>query len=492
MTATMTPTITELKVSTRPRMATDIPASITTPDRVETRLGTLEFFDGFPDEKTVKMLYDNLDFQRGVQAFLAGLPAADMCALREGYRSFGPDNKTLLTTESLMDSRTLYFVANTDTVYSMAWLDTKNGPLVLEIPPGVLGFVSDFWSRFVTDVGRTGPDRGDGGKYLLLPPNYSGPIPNGYLVLRSRTYANAIFFRGFISHGDLRAAVENVEAHYRVYPLADPANHAGMSFVDISGRYMNTIPPADVSLFDMVATVVREEPLEAVDPETRGLLAAIGIRKDRPFAPDAAMHRVLAEAAAVGNATARALLFSPRKRDLYYYPESAWMMPYYGNDAEFSPNGVLDLDARTYYFEVSDQISPAMWVKMVGAGSQYAQAGRDAAGEYLDGRKSYRLHLPPNIPARDFWSVLVYDPQTRSMLQTDQRFPSIGSQTEGVIVNADTSVDVYFGPEAPSGKEANWVQTIPGKGWFVMLRLYGPLEPWFDKSWRPGEIERIG
>jgi hypothetical protein len=472
-------------------MATDIPASITTPGRVETRLGTLSFFDGFPDEETAQKLYDNLDFQRGVQAYLAGLPAAGMCALREGYRSFGPDNQTLLTTESLMDSRTLYFVANTETVYSMAWLDTKDGPLVIEMPPAVLGFVSDFWSRFVTDVGRTGPDRGEGGKYLLLPPNYVGAVPDGYFVLRSRTYGNAIFFRGFITHGDLRAAVENVEAHYRVHPLARPANPADMSFVDISGRFMNTIPPADASLFDFVATVVREEPLEAVDPEIRGLLAAVGIRKDRPFVPDARMQGILAEAAAVGNATARAILFSTRERDLYYYPDSAWKMPYQGEDAEFSPDGVLDPDARTNYFEVTSQLSPAMWVKMVGAGSQYATTERDAAGEYLDGGKTYRLHLPPNIPAKDFWSVLVYDPQTRSMLQTDQRFPSISSQKTDIVCNADSSVDVYFGPEPPPGKEPNWVQTIPGKGWFVTLRLYGPLEPWFDKSWRPGEIERV-
>ena len=468
-----------------------VPASITTPDSVETRLGTLKFFDGLPDEATVKTLYDNLDFQRGVQAFLAGLPAADMCALREGYRSFGLDNKTLLITESLMDAHTLYFVANTETVYNLAWLDTKDGPLVIEIPPTVLGFISDLWSRFVGDVGRIGPDKGKGGKYLLLPPDYAGAVPEGFFVLRSRTYGNGILFRAFVEHGDLRTAVENVREHYRVYPLNHTAKAADMDFVDVSGRFMNTIPPADASLFDLVATVVREEPLEAVDPEIRGLLAAIGIRKDRPFAPDARMKAILTEAAAVGNATARVLLFSTRQRDLFYYADSNWKMPYQGNDSEFSPDGILDLDARTYYFEATTQNSPAMWVKMVGAGSQYAIAERDAAGEYLDGAKTYRLHLPPNIPAKDFWSILVYDPQTRSMLQTDQRFPSVSSQKEDVVVNPDTSVDLYFGPEPPHGHEANWIQTTPDKGLFVFLRLYGPLEPWFDKTWRPGEIELV-
>jgi hypothetical protein len=475
----------------KPRMATEIPASITTPDSIETRLGTLRFFDGFPDEATVQTVYDNLDFQRAVQAYLTALPAANTCALREGYRSFGPDNQTLLITESLMDSRTLYFVANTETAYNMAWLDTRGGPLIIEMPPNVLGCLNDFWSRWVTDVGRVGPDRGAGGRYLLLPPGYTGEVPDDCFVLHSRTFGNAMFFRGFMQDGDLRPAVENVKAHYRVYPLEGASDVPAMTFVDCSGKYMNTIPPSDASLFELVARIVQEEPLDAVDPETRGLLASIGIRKDAPFAPDARMQAILAEAAAVGNATARAILFSPRDREFFYYPDGQWTMGHKGDDTEFSPGGVLDLDARILYFCITDQISPAMWVKMVGAGSQYPIAYRDSEGRYLDGGKTYKLHLPPDIPVKDFWSVLVYDTQTRSMLQTDQRFPSVSSQKEDLVVNPDTSVDVYFGPEPPAGKESNWIQTIAGKGWFVFLRLYGPLEPWFDKSWRPGEIEWV-
>ena len=474
------------------QMTTEIPASILTPDSVETRLGTLRFFDGLPDEETVRTVYDNLDFQRAVQAYLAGLPAADIWGLREGYRSFGPDNRTLLITESLMDSKSLYFVANTETPYSMAWLDTRDGPLVIELPPDLLGCVNDFWSRWVADVGRAGPDRGAGGRYLLLPPGYGGEVPDGCFVLRSRTYGNCIFFRGFMQDGDLRPAIESTKRHYRVYPLGGAAEAPDVTFVDISGRYMNTIPPADASLFDAVAAVVRDEPLEAVDPETRGLLASIGIRKDAPFAPDERMRAILAEAAAVGNATARAVLFSTRDRESFFYPDGGWKMGYKGEDAEFSSTGVLDLDARTLYFCLTGQISPAMWVKMVGIGSQYAVADHDSEGRYLDGGRSYRLHLPPHIPAKDFWSVLVYDTQTRSMLQTDQRFPSLGSQKEDLVVNDDTSVDVWFGPEPPAGHEGNWIQTIPGKGWFGILRLYGPLGPWFDKTWRPGEIEPIG
>jgi len=472
------------------KMTTDIPASITTPDVVETSLGTLRFFDGFPDEETVQKVYDNLDFQRGVQAFLTALPAADFYALREGYRTFGPDNQTLLISESLMDSRALYFGANTETIYNLAWLDTKKGPLVIEIPPAVLGIINDFWARYVGDVGRAGPDKGQGGKYLLLPPDYTGVVPEGYFVFRSRTYGNTLLVRSLIEHGDLRAAVVNTKKHFRIYPLDRLTNPPAMTFVNISGIAFNTIPATDVSFFEHVASVVREEPLDAVDSETRGLLAAVGIRKDRPFAPDARMKRILADAAAVGTATGRTLVFSTRNRDTYYYPNSAWKSPW-GSDYQFSPGGVLDPDSRAQLFYLGWGVSPTMTLKMVGAGSQYAFSEHDAAGRYLEGGKNYRLHLPPNIPVKDFWSVVVHDPQTRSMLQTDQQFPSLSSTKKDLVFNADTSVDIYFGPEPPAGKESNWLQTIPGKGWYIGLRLYGPLEPWFDKTWQPGEIELV-
>ena len=475
----------------QPKMATSIPPSILTPDRVETRLGTLKFFDGFPDAATVQKVYDHLDFQHGVQAFLAALPAATLHAERSGYRSFGPDNLTVLITESLLDSRSLFTVANAEILYNLAWLDTKDGPLVIEIPPNVLGFINDFWSRYVGDVGRAGADRGAGGRYLLLPPDHADAVPDGYTVLRSRTYGHKLLFRTFAVDGDLRPAVENTKQHCRIYSLAAAEDPPEMTFVDVSGRFFSNVPAGDASLFDDVAAVVREEPLDAVDPETRGLLAAIGIRKDAPFEPDAQMQAILAEAAAVGNATARAIVFATRDREAYYYPDSAWKMAWIGGDPAFSPGGLLNLDARTLCCYATQGVSPAMSVKMVGVGSQYAYAERDTAGQYLDGGKTYRLHLPPDAPVKEFWAVTIYDPQTRSMLRTDQLLPETSSQKPGIIINEDTSADVYFGPQPVPGREPNWIQTVPGKGWFVTLRLYAPLEPWFDKTWRPGEIELI-
>lgn len=470
------------------RMSTDIPPSILTPDTVETSLGTLRFFDGFPDAATVEKVYDNLDFQRGVQSYLTALPAAAMYATREGYRTFGPDNQTILISESFLDARTLYFVANCETIYLTVWADTKEGPLVIDAPADLLGFIDDFWCRYVTDIGRAGPDKGRGGKYLLLPPGYAGDVPEGYFVARSPTYGNFVWLRGFIEDGETAPTVENMKK-FRIYPLSQEAQPPEMNFINMSGQYFNCISASDVSLFEQVNQVVQEEPLEAVDPEVRGLLASVGIQKGKAFIPDPRMKAILTDAAAVGNATGRTILFSTRDQNAFLYPESWWKMPFIGSDIEFSSGGVLNQDARTYFFYTATGVTPAMMQKMVGLGSQYAITEHDAEGNYLDGAKNYRLHMPPQIPAKDFWSIIAYDPQSRSMLQTDQQYPSCSSQKEGFVYNSDSSADIYFGPDAPSGKENNWVQTIPGKGFWVGLRLYGPLEPWFDKTWRPGEIE---
>ena len=483
------------KVSTAPRlkMTTDIPPEITTPDAVETRLGTLRFFDGFPDDETVDKVYDNLDFQRGVQAFLTAMPGASVYALREGFRSQGADNQTVLVMETLMDSKSLFLTPNSESVYCLMWLDLRDGPLVIESPPNVLGIIDDHWFNYVGDVGNAGPDRGKGGKFLLLPPGYDGEVPPGYFVFRSATFGNVFFWRGFLVNGDPRPAVEATKTFTRVYPLAQAANPPAMKFVNVSGVPFNTIHANDHTFYEEIDHLVQEEPAAALNPETLGVLAAIGIEKGKPFAPDARMKRILTEAAAVGNATSRALVFRSRIKEAYFYPDSAWCTPFVGGSHEFlSQPGVRNLDARTFFFYYATGVTPAMAMKMVGVGSQYAVAFVDRDGRPLDGSRTYKVHLPPGIPAKDFWSFVIYDNQTRSMLQTDARFPSLGSQTTGIVANGDTSVDVWFGPSAPAGHESNWIQTVPGKGWSVILRLYGPLQSWFDKSWKPGEIEPVG
>jgi hypothetical protein len=474
------------------KMTTDIPPSIEIPDKVETRIGTLKFVDGFPDTETTQKIYDNLDFQRAVQSFLIAMPGASEVAIRQGIRNFGPDNQTVLLFETLMDSKSLFLTANTESIYGWDWLNLKDGPMVMETPPRVLGVVDDFWFRYVADFGMVGPDKGQGGKFLLLPPGYTGEIPDGFIVVRCPTINNLLFWRGSLVNGDPKPAVESIKQTFRVYPLGHEADAPKMTFINVSGKEMNTIHATDFHFYEEVNQIVQEEPNSAMDMETLGMLASIGIEKGKPFAPDARMTKILSDAATVGNATARAITYDFRAKEGYLYPNSAWntcLMP--GGNHTMQRNGVRDLDARTYEYFYSTVNTPAMAMKMIGAGSQYAMAFKDANGTPLNGAKTYRLHLPPNIPVKNFWSLVVYDNQTRSMLQTDQQFPSIGSQKNGIVTNPDTSVDVYFGPTAPAGHESNWVQTIPGKGWNVILRLYGPLDAYFDKTWRPGEFELV-
>lgn len=472
------------------RMTTPLPSGIATPDKVTTSIGTLRLHDGVPDEATVRKVYDNLDAQRALQAYMDALPAVSLVAMVKGLDQFGPVNRTAVIHENRMDAKSLFLTANSNTTYTWLHLNTKDGPLVIEVPPKVLGLFDDYWFRWVGDIGVLGADKGAGGKYLVLPPDWKGEVPAGYHVLQPRTYTVWGGFRTFAVNGDFKPGIDLVEKALRVYPLADAANPPAMQFAHASGKYFNTIAPGDVQVFSMIHQLLQEEPNSAMDSVTLGNLAAIGIEKGKPFAPDARMKKILANAARIGDATVRAMTYRQRKPEAFFYPGSAWRNAFLGG-YRFETNGVRELDSYYSFFFYATGITPAMEMKLIGKGSQYAAAFVDSKGRTFDGAHTYKLHFPPNIPVKDFWSLIAYDTQSRSMLQTDQQYPQVGSQNPELKANADGSIDVYFGPKAPTGMDGNWVQTIPGKGWSVLLRLYGALEPWFDKSWRPGEFERV-
>ena len=474
------------------QMTTEVPEGITTPDTLETRLGTLTSFDGVPDRETTQKIYDNLDFQRAVQAFLFSIPIASMYGLRKGFLNFGPANTTAILFEDLMDSKALWLTPNTVSIYMGAWLEMGDEPYVLETPPSVLGIIDDYWFRYVADFGNAGPDRGQGGKFLIIPPGYEGDIPEGYTVTRSSTHGNWILWRGFQVDGDTTPAISTTKNTFRMYPLSQKDNPPAMNFVNASGVFHNSIHRMDYGFWEEVNAVVQAEPPDGMDPETLGLLASIGIKKGQPFEPDERMKAILTEAADVGSVTARTLASRPREDSFYIYPgEGIWTNPLLTGGYEFLNEGARMLDARTFFHFYATGITPAMSAKNIGTGSQYAIGYVDTDGNALDGGKTYRVHLPANVPAKDFWSFTLYDNQTRSMLQTDYRFPGIDGNSEGLQQNADGSFDIYFGPTAPAGKESNWLQTVPGKGWNMLFRLYGPLESWYDKSWKPGDPELV-
>lgn len=468
--------------------------SISTPDKVDTPIGKLQFFDGVPTDATVGTLYDNLDRMRGVEVFLDNVGALSVYSVIAGNAGIGlTQPNQIAVAEKLLDSHSLYLTGNTDTMYSIGHLDlAAYGPTVVEVPPGMLGMLDDAWMRYVGDFGVAGPDRGKGGKYLVLPPGYTGAVPEGYFVLKAPTYVNWFFMRGSIADG-LAPALKNVKDHLKVYPLKSAGNPPATEFVNITGKSYNTVAPSDFSYFEALDKIVQREPIDALGSESRGSLAAIGIVKGKPFNPDARMKRLLTEAAAIGDATARAALYSPREKGYFIYPDSdsSWVMGFANKNVFFETDGARNLDARTSFYFGYTGVTPAMAVTHPGAGSDYAIAFKDAQKKAFDGSQTYRLHLPPNVPVNNFWAVTIYDTQTRSMLQTSQPFPSVGSQSKGFQKNADGSYNVFFAPKAPAGKEGNWLQTLPGKSWFAILRMYGPLQPWIDKTWRPSEIERV-
>ena len=268
-----------------------------------------------------------------------------------------------------------------------------------------------------------------------------------------------------------------------------------MEFINGSGQVFNTIHANTFEFYEELHRVIDREPVEIIDPETRGLIASIGIRKGKPFEPDQRTARNPRRRRRRGQRHGPHLVLPDQRRRTTSSTKAAT-----GSAASSvattsscwtESGGERNLDARTALFYMATLNTPAMTMKMVGAGSQYAWGDRDSSGNYLDGAKSYRLTLPPNVPAKNFWSVVVYDPQTRSELQTGQPYPEQEQPDRRPRRKLRWFDRPVLRPEAPEGFESNWTQTVPGKGWFTLLRLYGPLEPWFDQTWRPGEFEMI-
>ena len=482
------------------QVSKEVLGSISTPDQIKTSIGTLNFLDGAPYAETAKRVYDYLDTMRGVDAFLKGMPGASLQGLIKGAHSQGAvECHQVLLFDKLMDSQSLYLTGNTSTMYVLPNLDLeRDGPTVLEAPAGMLGAFNDAWFRYVQDVGVAGPDKGQGGKYLVLPPGYKGKVPTGYFVVRPRTYDVWVFMRASIEKG-LETAAKNVKDNLRIYPLARKDDPPKMEFISGSGRAFNTIHANNYTFYEHLNEVIQKEPLDMLDPETRGLFASIGLEKGKSFAPDARMKRILTDAVAIANAASRSIVWYPRvdgtMKGVEVYPgeNKAWMMGWVDKNVFFNGQDgkTMNSDARVMFHYPYTAVTPAMAVSRAGVGSDYGIAFVDSKKQPFDGSRTYKLRLPPNPPAKDFWALTMYDNQTRSQLQSNQQFPTVGSQTAGIRKNEDGSYDIYFGPKAPKGFENNWLETIPGKGWFVALRIYGPLEPWIEKTWRPGEIELV-
>jgi hypothetical protein len=515
---------------------TPVPAAITTPSKVEAGIGALEFTDGYPTGETAGKLRDHLDYLHGVETFMNTVQGVSTYAIREGFLEAGVKDGDVLLFSELMDSRSLFLTGNADTVYFWFFLDLAQGPQVVEVPTETLGCIDDMWFRWVTDFGLPGPDRGQGGTYLLVGPGYDGPLPEGGCYVRhSRVNHVVALGRAFINENpgdDPAPTVARIKEQLKIYPyapggvgssigayltgkgpLGQPATVPSTRFVEGTGLAMNTLPPADFGHYELLDALVQLEPAEALDAELAGQFAALGIVKDETFAPDARLRKILDDAVAVGNAASRTLAVGAHPTDgfRYYDEDSSWWNPLFAGGFEFTnpppeitangvkpyPNkGARQLHSRTSMFYVATGVTPAMCMRLTGVGSQYLISSIDPDGEPFDGAKTYRVSLPKDIPAARFWSFTLYDNQSRSMLQTEQRYPRAGSQeypSPAAEAESDGRTVVYFSPTRPDDvAPGNWIQTDPERGWFVILRLYSPLQPFFDKTWRAGEVEVVG
>jgi len=471
-----------------------------------------------PTAETAQLLKDELLFQRASQVYLWALPVINTYGMKEGSETkFGAGYNVLPVFKKRLDAKTLITTPNSDVIYALSYVDVgQDGPLVFEAPPGLQGMFLDVWQRPITgptldgktylgDIGLPGPDKGKGGSFLILPPGYEGDVPEGYFVYRSDTNNVFIFLRTFFEDpSDLSKAVGLMEA-VKIHPLGQKDMAKAMQYPDASGVPVNMLPRSDITAFEQLKRMVDSEVETVADPDWMGMLASIGIAKGEPFQPDEKQQAILDAAAESAYDISRVLGFEDEVGGVSYrlYPDRQWVNPFaagkgtdpknYPFDVRWASNAVggrTGIDQRTNFFTNYYSLTPGMAYPSPGAGAFYPIAHTDSDGEYLTGDHDYRLRLPPDIQAKLFWSVTVYDAANPSGLQNGQPFPSLGSRDKPVM-NADGSVDLYFGDTAPAGKEKNWLRTPKGKGYFAILRLYGPLEPALNRTWVPGDFEKV-
>jgi hypothetical protein len=489
-------------------------ASLGTPAQAQSdrydALANSAFVENRPTPETIKLLKDELLFQRATQTYLWAMPLINTLGMKVGSEKvFGAGYNVLPVWKKRLDAKTLVTTPNSDVIYAMTYVDVgKDGPLVFEAPPGMQGILLDFWQRpipgpmiagqtFIGDVGFFGPDLGKGGKFLILPPGYDEPLPDGYFPYRSATNNVFIFLRSFYQDPkNLKPAVDLMEA-VKIHPLDAQADAKPMQFPDASGVPANLLPASDSSAFDQLKMLIDSEVTDIADPAWRGMLASIGIEKGKPFAPDANTRAILDRGARTAYKTSRVLGMEGVVDGVSYqvYPDRRWLNPMAsGNPFDMTwlatGGGYVALDARANFFTNYYSISPGMLSKIPGKGANYMIAWTDKDGDFLSGGKNYRLKIPPNIPAANFWSLTLYEAENSSGLANGQPFPSLGSRDKPAQ-EADGSTELYLGSSAPAGKEGNWLATVSGKGYFAILRLYSPTEAAFDKSWVPGDIEKI-
>ena len=456
---------------------------------VETRVGTFEFINGYPSNETLAKLYNELDFQRACQVYLWGLPMVEMAEWQKAQKDIFKAGVNDFVTYQNFSQKLGILTANATTPYMMSFPNLKEtGPMVFEIPAGpTAGGLLDFWQRPFSDLGQTGPDKGEGAKYLILGPGHPEMNPDGYIVVRSPHWN--IFLGHRVLHPDPKVAAEMTKAH-KIYQYAERANPKPTRHISSEGIDWEAYQSRGVTYFERLASILEVEPVEPRDFMIMAMLRPLGIMPGVKFDPTDEQKQIFAEAAIVGEAMARGNSYEKRFDGARVWEGKYWEKSLFITDTDQDLETHTQLDERASWFYEAIGVTDGMMGKMVGAGQEYLEAQKDSDGDWLDGGKNYVLTIPANAPVAQFWSVTLYDNDDRCLIDTGQ-LPDKSSRMK-LELNEDGSVDLYFGPELPEGTpESNWTKTVPGEGWFTYFRLYAPTQPYFDKAWELPDIKKL-
>jgi len=434
-----------------------------------------------------------IPYQRGIEAMDWAMPAVSMLAMRDGNFSLGGGFNTVYWLSEPPTALQEAVTANNQTPYAAIFLTTKDGPVILDVPPAtkrtaIFGSAINVWQVPVADIGPAGADEGKGGRYLFLPPGYEGNIPKNMIPVQLDQYGVYIALR-CIPLGDA-TFVEAAEYSKQInaYPLSEAQNPPKGQYIDMAEKHLPGLPVYDMSFFRRIAQLLDEEPLQKSDMVMGGMLASIGIEKGKPFEPKGKVKNALEQAAKDGYAYLEYMFETPGYSMKRYWPDRQWM-------------GFLEPSKEGYVFDEGDYLlldnrgSLFHWVtfppRRLGKASAYLTVLRDADGELLSGRETYRLRVPVKVPARDFWSVIAYSKKTKAFIYNETGRVGLSSYDKSKMkLNDDGSVDIYFGKNVPKGLESNWIPNA-GEDFFVLFRFYGPEQAFFDRSFRLPDIEKI-
>jgi len=458
-------------------------------ESVDSAIGKLEFDGGYPTRKTTDNLLEQMDLMRATEAYMWGIPAAGMIEWKNAQNNVFKIRDGQLTSYITQKQKQGILTPNFTTPYILTFADlSKTGPLVLTLPKGLMaGMALDVHQRVLADLGVIGPDKGQGGKYLFLPPGHEKIAPEGYFVVQSTS--NIVLFGVRLLGQDKAEAVKTLVPQTSTATYNDGKLGESWPVVPAGEQPWSQTPRTGMDYWKTINQLVQEDVVDERDRFMMEHLRFLGIEKGKPFQPDARQKAILEKGAVLGAAMAKANNYAKR------FEPPFWKGTHWKHAITVSPSQRAEnwdqFDERASWFYEAVTVSKAMLTQTPGVGQRYIVTYQDKDGNWLTGEHTYKLHIPANVPAKQFWSSTVYDEKNRQMIVNDEKSPDIAAGKQGLKTNPDGSVDVYYGPKPVKGFEQNWVQTNPGEGWFTYFRFYAPTEAFFDKSWSLGDIEKV-